>query len=331
MTTAAVTPVPAPRRGPRMSRWFAAAIVLIGVFAPLIANEVPLVARASGTWSFPAFAACVGEPPPGPGNLSWKQWWSRLRPDGEDFGIMPPWAYGPGETDPGLYRAGPSFLHPLGNDASGRDLLARLLHGTRTAVGIGLVAVGLAAVVGTLLGALAGFRRGIADVIVMRLIEVFLCFPSLLFLLFAAAFFGSSWLGLVLVMASLFWTSFARIVRGELLALRERDFVLVARGLCVSETRILFRHLLPLCRSQIGVTAAFCMASAIVAESTLSFLGLGLGSASNSWGSTLREGSDAAHLGAWHMWLFPALVIVAVVRCCHVLADQLRGRDVATG
>jgi len=329
VTPAAATPARAPRRRRfRAAPWFAALLVVVGVFAPLIANDVPLVARVGGQWSFPAFAACVGPAPPGPADLTWKQWWSRLG-TGEDFAIMPPWAYGPGETDPSLYRAGPSFLHPLGNDDSGRDLLARLVHGTRTAVGIGLVAVGLAAVIGTLLGALAGYRRGLADVLVLRLIEVFLCFPSLLFLLFASAFFGSSWLGLVLVMAALFWTSFARIVRGELLALRERDFVLVARGLGVSETRILWRHLLPLCRSQIGVTAAFCMASAVVAESTLSFLGLG--SASSSWGNILRRGSDVAHLGAWHLWLFPALVIVAVVRCCHVLADQLRGRDVAVG
>ncbi|MDO8349030.1 MAG: ABC transporter permease [Planctomycetota bacterium] len=332
MTRAApVGPAPQRPRGRiRVSRWFAGLLVCVAAFVPLLANDVPLVARVGGHWSFPAFADCVGPPPPGPADLSWKQWWSRL-PAGEDFAIMPPWAHGPGETDPALYRSGPSLMHPLGNDDSGRDLLARLLYGTRTAVGIGLVAVGLAALIGTLLGALAGYRRGLVDVLVLRLIEVFLCFPSLLFLLFASAFFGSSWLGLVLVMASLFWTSFARIVRGELLALRERDFVLVARGLGVSERRILWRHLMPLVKSQIGVTAAFCMASAIVAESTLSFLGLGLGSAASSWGDTLRKGSQFAHLGAWHLWLFPALVIVAVVRCCHVLADQLRGRDVAAG
>ena len=329
---AAVAQRKAPRRRRRfsVSRCVAVLFVLVGVFVPLIANNVPLVARVSGQWSFPALADFIGPPPPGPNDLSWKQWWSRLPANG-DFGIMPPWSYGPGETNDALFGAGPSIAHPLGNDDSGRDLLARLLYGTRTALGIGALAVGLAAFLGTLLGALAGYRRGIVDVLVLRLIEVFLCFPSLLFLLFAAAFFGASWIGLVLVMASLFWTSFARIVRGELLALRERDFVLVARGLGVSERRILWRHLMPLIKSQIGVTAAFCMASAIVAESTPSFLGLGLGSQSSSWGSTLRKGSEFAHLGAWHLWFFPALVIIAVVRCCHVLADQLRGRGVAVG
>ena len=163
------------------------------------------------------------------------------------------------------------------------------------------------------------------EFVVLRLVEVFLCFPSLLFLLFATAFFGDSTIGLVLVMASIFWTSFARIVRGELLSLRERDFVLVARGLGVSEWRILARHLLPQARSQIGVTAAFCMASSIVAESTLSFLGLGPGPAATSWGNMLRQGSELAHVGAWHLWVFPTAAIVAVVVTCHVLADRLRG------
>jgi len=128
----------------------------------------------------------------------------------------------------------------------------------------------------------------------------------------------------------LFWTSFARIVRGELLSLRERDFVLIARGLGVSEWRILARHLLPQIRSQIAVTAAFCMASAVVAESTLSFLGLGP-NATSSWGTMLRQGSERAHVGEWHLWLFPTAAIVAVVGCCHALADRLRSGRPAVG
>jgi peptide/nickel transport system permease protein len=235
---------------------------------------------------------------------------------------MPPWPYGPGETDPSRFGAGPTLSHPLGNDDTGRDVLSRLVHGAGTAVRIGGTAVLLATLLGTLLGAVAGYRRGFADFAVLRLIEVFLCFPSLLFLLFATAFFGNSSVGIVLVMASLFWTSFARIVRGELLSLRERDFVVVARGLGVPGWRVVTRHLLPQVKSQIAVTAAFCMASAIVAESTLSFLGLGPQSV--SWGTMLRQGSERAHVGDWHLWLFPTLAIVAVVGCCHALADRLR-------
>ncbi len=317
----------------RHRRWtaipfvFAGLVVVIGLLAPLLSNDVPLVARVGGRWSFPAFADCFGQAPAGPGDLAWKQWWSRLPADSPDFAIMPLWPHGPAETNSAKFRAAPSFSHPLGNDDTGRDVLSRLVHGAGTAVGLGVPAVLLAALLGTLLGALAGFRRGLCDVIVLRLIELFMCFPSLLSLLFAAAFFGDSRVGLIVVMASLFWTSFARIVRGELLSLRERDFVLAARGLGVGEWRLLTHHMLPQVKSQVGVTAAFCMANAVVAESTLSFLGLGPGQAASSWGTMLRQGSEQAHLGAWHLWLFPAAMIVAVVVCCHVLADRLRERE----
>jgi peptide/nickel transport system permease protein len=311
-------------RRTRLLRWAAVLFVLLGLLAPFLANDVPLVARVAGSWSFPAVADCLGEPTVGPNDLTWKQWWSRLPPDGDDFVVMPPWPYGPQETDASRFHEGPSWSHPLGSDDTGRDVLSRLLHGAGLAVRIGGAAVLLGGLAGTLLGALAGRRRGIVDFLVLRLIEVFLCFPTLLFLLFATAFFGGSSLSLVLVMASLFWTSFARIVRGELLSLRERDFVQVARGLGVSEWHLLTRHLLPQVQSQIGVTAAFCFAAAIVAEATLSFLGLGTG-APSSWGAMLRQGSAAASVGAWHLWLFPTAAIVTVVAGCHLFADRLRG------
>ena len=141
--------------------------------------------------------------------------------------------------------------------------------------------------------------------------------------LFASAFFGSSTVALVTVMVLRFWISFARIVRGEVLSLREREYVLVARGLGLSTWRILTRHIMPQLISAIGVTCAFCMAAAIVAESTLSFLGVGPSSQS-SWGTMLRQGSEQAALGVWHLWLFPAAAIIAVVVRCHVLADRLR-------
>lgn len=301
---------------------FAGFVLLVGLLAPLLANEVPIVARVGGRWYFPAVADCFGQPSAGPGDLAWKQWWSRLTADSPDFAIMPPWPYGPIETDSALFRAAPSVAHPLGNDDTGRDVLSRLVHGARTAVAIAAPAVLLAGLLGTLLGALAGFFRGWVDLVVLRLVELFLCFPTLLFLLFAAAFFGDSRGALILMMASMFWISFARIVRGELLSLREREFVLVARGLGVSEGRLLRRHLLPLAKGQIAVTAAFSMASAITTESTLSFLNLGPGSV--SWGAMLRQGSQLAYLGAWHLWLFPALTIIAIVTCCHVLADRWR-------
>ena len=310
----------------RLPTWLAALALLVGLFAPLAANEVPLVARVDGKWSFPAFADLVGKPDGGPHDLAWKQWWARMPATSPDFVLMPPWPYGPDETDIQRSRQAPSVAHPFGCDDTGRDVLARLVHGMGTVVWLGLPAVVLAGLFGTLLGAWAGWRGGVADLVLARLIEIFVCFPSLLFLLFACTFFGDSSVGFVVVLAALLWTSFARIVRGQMLSLRERDFVHVARGLGVSEWRIVTRHLLPQVKSQIGVTAAFCMASACVAESTLSFLGFGTGGTGSSWGTMLRQGADLAVVGAWHLWFFPAVALVAVVVCCHLFADRLRQR-----
>lgn len=312
---------PGQRRG-AVAIWIAGLLLVVAAFAPLLANDVPLVARIDGHYSFPAFEDCVGSPAPPPVDLSWKRWWSRLPAGGEDFAWMPPWPHGPLEVDFGRANQGPTWPHPLGTDEQGRDLLARLVHGTRLSVGVGVLAVALGAAIGVLLGGLAGVCRGLVDAAVMRLLEVFLCFPSLLFLMFGASFFGSSWLALVLVMAALFWTSFARVVRGELLSLREREFVAVARGLGASRTRVLFGHLWPQLRSQVAVTAAFCVAGAIVAESTLSFLGVGPGADSASWGTVLRQGSEQVHLAGWHAWLIPAAVIAGAVALCHRLADR---------
>lgn len=321
-----------------LRRWllwsFVGGVLFVGLFAPLLANDVPLIASVGGRLQFPAFADLIGDAPPGPNDLSWKTWWSRLdsadaNDGGQDWAFMPPWPYGPLETDTMRFRAGPTFAHPFGNDDTGRDVLARVVHGARTAVSLGLPAVLIAAVLGTLLGAWAGLRGGLVDTFVQRLIELFLCFPTMLFLLFAAAFFGSSALALTSVMAALFWISFARIVRGEMLSLRERDFVLVARGLGVSTFRIVVRHLLPQVISQVGVTAAFCLAAAVVAESTLSFLGVGP-NAESSWGTMLRQGSEQATIGAWHLWFFPSVAIVSFVVACHLLADRLRRREVTT-
>lgn len=308
--------------GMRFAGWLATLLLAIAAFAPMVANDVPLVARVGGEWRFPAVADCFGAATAPPFDDTWKRWWARLDPDASDFAWMPPWPHGPYET--ALERAdqGPSAAHPLGVDAQGRDLLARLLHGTRASVGAGAAAVAIGMLVGVLLGGLAGLRRGLVDAAVLRLVEVFLCFPSLLLLLFGAAFFGGSWTALIVVMAAAFWTSFARVVRGQVLSLRERDYVRVARGLGVGRLRLLTHHLWPQLRGQVGVTAAFCLGSAIVAESTLSFLGIGPGAAGVSWGTILRQGSERVHTAGWHAWVVPAAVIVGAVLLCHRLADR---------
>ncbi|MEI6130154.1 MAG: ABC transporter permease [Planctomycetota bacterium] len=315
-----------PPRKSRTTGMLLLLLLLLVAFGPLLASEVPLVARVDGQLCMPAVQELFGSAPPGPGDLDWQSWAKSLPISSHDFAWSTPWPHGPFATDPKRLRAGPSLLYPLGQDDTGRDVLARILRGARPSLLLCAVGVLLAAVLGVVLGGFAGLRRGLADLLVMRLLELFLCFPMVLVLMALAALFGNSSIGVVVVFGLSMWPSFARIVRGELLTLRERDFVHAARGLGLSETRILLAHLLPQLRGPISTTAAFCMAQAVVAESTLSFLGLGPGAQSGSWGSILMQGKQSAHLGVWHLWLFPALAILSSVMLCHALAERHRTR-----
>jgi peptide/nickel transport system permease protein len=146
----------------------------------------------------------------------------------------------------------------------------------------------------------------------------------LFFVLAATAFLGSSLSGVVLVLGLLYWVSFARIVRGEVMVLRDREFVRCARGLGVGPFGIITRHLLPNVKGPILVNAAFVAASSIIVEATLSFLGLGPGDTTVSWGKILMQGKQYSHLSAWHLWLFPGLTMVLLLFCLHYLADRIR-------
>ena len=180
------------RRGPaggvtmkaRWASWFALAVLGVGLLAPILANDRPIVARVDGELRFPALCDYVGEPAPGPGGKPWKQWWYELGPDTTDWAVMPFIPYGPFEVNLKLINKGPVMLsNYLGNDDTGRDVLARLIHGAGTATWIALGVVLMSAVIGVALGAWSGYRGGWVDVLVQRLIEIFLCFPALFFVL----------------------------------------------------------------------------------------------------------------------------------------------------
>jgi peptide/nickel transport system permease protein len=153
------------------------------------------------------------------------------------------------------------------------------------------------------------------------LIEVFLCFPALFFVLTVAAFVGDSAFAVISVLGLVYWTSIARIVRGELLSLRGREFVQAARGLGVSTPRLLLRHLLPCVVGPVMVNVAFLFAGAVIVEATLSFLGLGSGD-DESWGTILAQSKEPALRGVWHLWVFPTLAVAGTVWSLHALADR---------
>jgi len=224
----------------------------------------------------------------------------------------------------------PDAEHPLGRDALGRDVLARLARGACTSLGVGVAVVTLSAMVGVLLGGLAGFAGGWVDELLARAIDVLLAFPGLLLAIALTAVLGPSLRNVVIALCLIGWTGYARLARGEIVRLREREFVEAARALGVPERRILVRHLVPLLATPLLVQATFGMAAAIVAEASLSFLGLGAQPPTSSWGAMLNDGR-AFVLVAPHLTIFPGLAILVTVLGLNFLGDGLRDRlDVRT-
>ena len=226
--------------------------------------------------------------------------------------------------------APPSARHVLGQDKLGRDILARIVYGTRVSLAVGVVTVAVSLAIGATIGALAGFAGGWVDEILMRAVDVLLAFPGLLLAIALTAVLGPSLRNVVVALCLLGWTGFARVARGEIVRLREREFVEAARALGVPERRILIRHLVPLLATPLLVQATFGMAAAIVAEASLSFLGLGAQPPTPSWGAMLNDGR-AFVLVAPHLTIFPGLAILVTVLALNFLGDALRDRlDVRT-
>ncbi|MCZ7584156.1 MAG: ABC transporter permease [Deltaproteobacteria bacterium] len=228
----------------------------------------------------------------------------------------------PGALDLAGDLEGPSRAHPLGQDELGRDILSRLLYGARASLAVGVIAVGLSLIVGTLVGMLAGYAGGFVDAALMRLVDVLLAFPGILLAIAIAGVLGPSFVNVIIALSLLGWVGFARLVRGQVLSLRERDFVTAARAIGASPARILGRHILPELAPPVMVQATFSVAGFILAESSLSFLGLGPQDMP-TWGGMLSEGVDyllfAPHLSTW-----PGLAVLVTVLAFNFLGDGLR-------
>lgn len=221
--------------------------------------------------------------------------------------------------------APPALDHPLGRDRLGRDQLSRVLYGARVSLGIGLGTVALSLMLGVLLGCAAGYLGGPVDFFIMRLVDVLLAFPGLLLAIALAAVLGPGAGNVVLALGLTAWTSYARLARGEVLSLRRREHVLAAEAMGLGPARVVARHLLPLLAAPLLVQASFGVAGAIVAESSLSFLGLGVQAPSPSWGSMLNDGRSFL-LVAPHLTIFPGLAILFTVLGLNSLGDALRDR-----
>lgn len=217
----------------------------------------------------------------------------------------------------------PGGNHLLGTDDLGRDVLARMIHGARVSLTVGIVATLVAAVIGSILGAIAGYFGGMADWMVSRLIEVMLCFPFLFLVLGLVALFRPSLWTMVIALGLTSWTSEARFLRGELLRLREVDFAESARAAGAGRLRIVFLHLLPNALAPVIVSATFGVGAAILSESALSFLGLGVPLPTASWGGILASAHEHVEY-AWWLVLFPGLAIFATVLSFNAVGERLR-------
>ncbi|QDT63749.1 ABC transporter permease [Calycomorphotria hydatis] len=214
-------------------------------------------------------------------------------------------------------------VHWLGTDKIGRDVMSRMIWGGRVSLAVGIVAVGIYVTIGVIVGAIAGYFRGWTDVILSRIIEIVIVFPSFFLILTIVAMIGPSIWNIMVVIGLTGWTGVARLVRGEFLRLAGQEFVMAGRALGYSAPRIIFKHVLPNAIAPVLVAATFGVAGAILTESALSFLGLGITIPKPSWGGILAEGRDYIRIAPWLIY-FPGFAIFVTITCYNIVGDALR-------
>jgi peptide/nickel transport system permease protein len=231
--------------------------------------------------------------------------------------------YDPSDIDRNHVLESPNKTHPLGTDDLGRDVLSRMIHGSRISLSVGFVAVGIATIIGMILGALSGYYGSWTDRIIMRFIDIMLSIPTFFLILAVIAFIGPSVWNIMIVIGLTSWMGVARLVRAEFLSLKEREFVLAARALGASDMRIIFKHIMINSMAPVFVSAVLGIAAAILVESVLSFLGIGIQPPIPSWGNILTIGKDNLEI-AWWLSVFPGLAILITVLGYNLVGEGLR-------
>jgi len=290
-------------------------LFLVALAAPLLANERPLFLVMDGaTYWLPAVIDY-----PSLRDVDFRDW----EPGEGDFALFALTPHSPERSSLRERIQGPSRAHWLGTDDRGRDILSRMIWGTRVSMRVGFIAVGIAVAIGLVVGAVAGYYGGTVDMIAQRLIEIMMCFPTFFLILSLLAFLPPSIYNIMVVIGLTGWTGVARLVRGEFLRLRESDFATAARATGLRDARVMFRHLLPNALAPVWVSATFGVAGAILTESALSFLGFGVPPPTASWGELLSQSQRFVDR-AWWLVLFPGGAIFITVTAFNLVGQGMR-------
>jgi len=302
------------------------AMCLIAALSPLLATNQPIVCKYEGKWYFPAIVELLQTRGTGPHWIEKSQPFNRPQFDAKsaeyEFEIWPLIPYHEYESTP-EFHAPPSAEHWLGTDEIGRDIAARAIHGTAIALKVGFVAMGIATVIGLLVGSIAGYFGRKIDLVISRIIEIVQCFPTFFLILAIIAWLEPNIMNVMIVIGLTRWTGIARYTRGEFMRLKESDFVMAARAIGASPARIMFRQVLPNSLAPVMVSVTFGIAGAIMIEAGLSWLGFGVQAPTPSWGSMLRGAYESLRI-APHMVLPPCVAIFLAVLAYNLIGDAFR-------
>ncbi|WP_373190222.1 ABC transporter permease [Halolamina sp.] len=230
----------------------------------------------------------------------------------------------PGASNFGAVLEPPSLTHPFGTDWSGKDMFSRIIYGGRFSLSIGFIAVSLALAVGVPLGSIAGYYGGLIDDIIMRIVDILYSFPFLVLAIALIAVLGQGFWKLILALVLVVWIGYARIIRGEILSVKENEYVLAARALGARDRSIIFRHIVPNAIAPVIVQATLGIGTIVLSAAALGFLGLGLEPGTSEWGSMLSQGRDSLIQGDWWVTVFPGLAIFLFVLSINLVGDGIR-------
>lgn len=291
-----------------------ASFALLAVFSPVLAESKPLIMSYNGRLYAPLFIKHK--------DLVKIHDFPKMVEENNLFAVFPPIPYSPYKTD--LYNRlkPPSSKHLMGTDELGRDILARMIHGSRVSLVVGLLATLIAYSIGIVLGSLAGYFGGVVDMALSRFIEIVICFPSSFMLLAIISMIRPNVFLLTFIIGIFGWTGVARLVRGEFLRVRSLDYITAARISGIKNFSLIFRHIMPNALTPVLISVSFSISSAILAESSLSFLGFGVPAPTASWGQIMQN--SLTHVYAWWLIVFPGFALFYTVLGFNIVGEIAR-------